>query len=77
MVGFPVKRIYTAVFRAFSIDDLEVEFVEEFWPLYLSLVEVFESGEISEVFVVYIYFHLVFGPIEVRFPFFEWFNDGY
>ena len=77
MVGSPAEYIYPAVFRVFFIDDLEVEFIEEFWLLYLSLVELFEGGEIGEVFVIYIYFHLIFGFIEVRFLFFKWFDDSY
>ncbi len=77
MVGFPVEYIYTAVLRALSIDDLEIEFTEEFWLLYLLSVEFLRSNKIYKIFMIYIYFHLVLGPVEVGFPFFKWFNNSY
>ncbi len=74
MVGFPIEYICSVIFRTFFIDDLEVEFIEEFWSLYLSLVEIFRDSEINEVFVVYINFYLMFSSIKVKFLLFEWFD---
>ncbi len=77
MVGFSVEYICTAVLKAFPIDDLEVEFIEEFWPLYLSLIEIFRGSEIYEVFIIYVYLHLIFSSIEVKLSFFKWFNNNH
>jgi hypothetical protein len=77
MVGSPTKRIYSAVFWAFPIDDLEVEFTEELWPLYLSLVEIFEDDEVYKVLIVYINLHLVSSSVEVKSPFFKWLDDSH
>ncbi len=77
IVGSPIERIYSAVFWALPIDDLEVEFIEELWLLYLSLVEIFGDGEIYEVLEVYINLHLMFGSVEVKSLFFKRFDDSY
>jgi len=77
MVGSPIKYIYSAVFKAFLIDDLEVEFIEEFWLLYLLLVEIFEDGEVYKVFIISVNLHLMFDTVKIRLLFFEWFDDDY
>ncbi len=71
MIGSSTEYIYSAVFKTLSIDDLKVEFAKEFWPSYLSLIEIFRNGEIYEVLIIYINLHLMLGSIKVKLPFFE------
>ncbi len=77
MVGSPAEYICLAVLRAFPIDDLKVEFIKEFWLLYLLLIKILRDNEIYKVFIIYINFYLVFDSVKIRLPFFEWFDDNY
>ncbi len=77
MVGFSIEYIYSVVFKAFLIDNLKVEFIEEFWSLYLSLIKILRGSEIYKVFIICINLHLIFGFIKVKLLFFEWFDDSY
>ncbi len=71
MVRSPIEYIYSAVLKAFFIDDLEVEFIKEFLLLYLSLIKVFKDDEIYKVLMICINLHLIFSSVEVDFPFFK------